>query len=97
MQAYHYDRDDIALSGLHKYFKSASDEERGHGMILMEYLNKRGGRIVLTDVFAPEKQEWSSVLEAMSAALELEKKVNDVCYNLIQLSLFITNDNFRAC
>ena len=26
--AYHFDRDDIALSGFHKYFKKLSDEER---------------------------------------------------------------------
>ena len=26
--AYHFDRDDIALAGFHKYFKQLSDEER---------------------------------------------------------------------
>ena len=26
--AYHFDRDDIALDGFHKYFKKLSDEER---------------------------------------------------------------------
>lgn len=44
----------------------------------MEYQNKRGGRIILTDIEAPEKQEWGSAYEAMHAALELEKKVNEV-------------------
>lgn len=44
----------------------------------MEYQNKRGGKIVLTAVEAPEKQEWSNVCEAMNFALELEKRVNDV-------------------
>ena len=29
-QAYHFDRDDVALKGFHKYFKKASDEEREH-------------------------------------------------------------------
>lgn len=46
----------------------------------MEYQNKRGGRIVLTDIEAPEKQEYNSICEAMNFALELEKKVNDVSY-----------------
>lgn len=44
----------------------------------MEYLNKRGGRIILTDVEAPEKQDWGTAVEAMHAALELEKRVNEV-------------------
>lgn len=46
----------------------------------MEYMNKRGGRIVLTDIEAPDKQEWNSACEAMNSALELEKKVNDVSW-----------------
>lgn len=48
-------------------------------MKLMEYMNKRGGRIMLTDIEAPEKQDWASAYEAMNSALELEKRVNDVC------------------
>ena len=30
LQAYHFDRDDVALPGFFKYFKKASDEERQH-------------------------------------------------------------------
>lgn len=72
------DRTDVALHGFHKYFKKASDEEREHAMKLMKYQNKRGGRIVLTDIIAPEKKEWGSTKDAMNAALDLEKKVNEV-------------------
>ena len=42
----------------------------------MAYQNDRGGRIVLQDIPKPVKQDWSSGLEAMEAALELEKTVN---------------------
>lgn len=42
----------------------------------MKYQNDRGGRIVLQDIPKPVKQDWSSGLEAMEAALELEKTVN---------------------
>ncbi|KAF5282201.1 hypothetical protein FQR65_LT02898 [Abscondita terminalis] len=75
--SYYFDRDDIALPGLHKYFMKASDDEREHARMFMEYMNKRGGRIVLNDVSAPDKQEWGPACDAMSSALELEKKVND--------------------
>lgn len=80
-QAYHFQKDDVALPGLHKYFKACSDEERGHAEKLMEYINKRGGHIILTDVGAPEKQDWGTAQEGMCAALELEKKVNEVNCN----------------
>lgn len=77
-QAYYYNRDDAALPGLFKYFKNASEEEREHAYKLLEYQNKRGGRVVLNSIDAPEKQEWGSACEAMNFALELEKRVNDV-------------------
>lgn len=76
-QAYYFDRDDVALGGLHKWFKKASDEEREHAMKFMKYQNKRGGKVVLTDVKAP-KTEWGTAQEAMQAALELETEVNEV-------------------
>lgn len=44
----------------------------------MEYLNKRGGHIILTEIQAPAKQEWGTASDAMNAALELEKNVNEV-------------------
>ncbi|KAL1509226.1 hypothetical protein ABEB36_003995 [Hypothenemus hampei] len=80
--AYYFQRDDVALPGHYKYFKSASDEEREHAQLFMEYLNKRGGRILLTTIDPPEKQEWGTSLEAMHSALELEKSVNE---NLLHL------------
>merc|ERR1712181_14264 len=50
-----------------------SGEERAHGMKLMEYQTKRGGRVVFQDVAKPTTMEWGTPLEAMEAALELEK------------------------
>lgn len=47
-------------------------------MKLMKYLNKRGGRIVLTDIAQPEIQSNVTAAEAMEIALNLEKNVNQV-------------------
>lgn len=77
-QSYYFDRDDIALPGLKKYFEDSSKEETEHAKKFMEYMNKRGGRIHLTDILAPDKQEWGTAQDAMIAALELEKNVNEV-------------------
>lgn len=71
----------MALKGMNKFFKKCSDEEREHAMKLMTYLNKRGGRIILSDIQTPDKNEWGSAENAMSEALDLEKKVNEVCFS----------------
>ena len=76
MQASYYNRDDQALHGFAKYFQKASDEEREHGMKLMAYQAKRGGRCVFQDIAKPSSMEWGTPLEAMEAALELEKTVS---------------------
>lgn len=91
-KAYYFDRDDVALPGLHWYFKKNSDEEREHAMKFMKYLNKRGGKIILQDIKNPEKVEISTAVEAMTQALELEKKVNEVSTKL-KYFLNIFNSN----
>lgn len=78
LQAYYFDRSDVALAGHYKYFKKASDEEREHAMKFLTYQNKRGGDIVLTNIQAPARKDWNSAKEAMTEALQLEKKVNQV-------------------
>ncbi|KAK4322535.1 hypothetical protein Pmani_006715 [Petrolisthes manimaculis] len=80
--SYYFDRDDVSLPGMVKFFKESSDEERGHAQILMKYQNKRGGRIVLQAIAAPSLQEWGNSHDALQAALDLERKVNQSLLDL---------------
>merc|ERR1712002_824126 len=80
--AFYFDRDDVALPGFSKFFKKSSDEEREHAEKLMKFQNQRGGRIVLQNIQKPERDEWGSGLEAMQAALALEKNVNQALLDL---------------
>merc|ERR1712150_120071 len=80
--AFYFDRDDVALKGFSKYFSDASGEEREHAEKLMKYQNKRGGRVVLQDIKKPERDEWGTGLDAMQAALTLEKNVNQSLLDL---------------
>ncbi len=48
----------------------------------MKYQNKRGGTVVLKQVEKPEKDTWGSGLEALEAALQLEKSVNQSLLDL---------------
>jgi len=74
--SYYYERDDVALPGMAHFFKESSDEEREHAQKLMKYQNSRGGRIVLQAIEAPTMQEWGTAVDGLSAALDLEKQVN---------------------
>lgn len=89
--AYHamfayFDRDNVALKGLAKFFKESSEEEREHAEKLMEYQNKRGGKVKLQSIVMPlsefDHQEKGDALHAMELALSLEKLVNDKLLNL---------------
>jgi len=84
--AMYFDRDDVALPGFSKYFKKNSDEEREHAEKFMKYQNQRGGRIVLQNIQKPERDEWGTALDAMQAALALEKNVNQSLLDLHALS-----------
>jgi len=79
---FYFDRDDIALPGFAKFFNDSSKEEREHAELLMKFQNQRGGRIVLQDIKKPERDEWGSGCDAMSAALALEKQVNQALLDL---------------
>lgn len=84
--AFFFDRDDVALHNFSKFFKKSSEEEREHAEKFMTYQNKRGGRIVLQTIQKPERDEWGSGVEAMQAALALEKSVNQSLLDLHKLA-----------
>jgi len=92
---YHFDRDDVALPGAHKFFKKASDEEREHAQLLMKFQNQRGGRIVLQNIVKPEKDEWGTLTEAMQAAQTLEKNVNQSLLDLHKVA--DTHEDKQMC
>ena len=48
----------------------------------MKFQNQRGGRIVLQNIKKPEKDDWGSGLDAMMAALTLERNVNQSLLDL---------------
>jgi len=75
--AVYFDRDDVALHGFAKRFRDNSEEERQHAMKLIDYQNKRGGRVVFQDIAKAKTDNWSSALNAMEASLELEKQVHE--------------------
>ncbi|KAL2549809.1 Ferritin-2 [Forsythia ovata] len=101
----YFDRDNVALKGLAKFFEESSEEERGHAEKLMEYQNKRGGKVKLQSILMPlsefDHAEKGDALYAMELALSLEKLTNEKLLNLhavasrkndVQLSDFVESE-----
>ncbi|XP_027329334.1 ferritin-4, chloroplastic [Abrus precatorius] len=76
-----FDRDNVALRGLAKFFKESSEEEREHAEKLMKYQNKRGGKVKLQSIVMPlsefDHADKGDALHAMELALSLEKLTNE--------------------
>ncbi|PKU65221.1 ferritin-3, chloroplastic-like [Dendrobium catenatum] len=81
----YFDRDNVALRGMAKFFKESSEEEREHAEKLMKYQNKRGGRVKLQSILLPltefNHEEKGDALYAMELALSLERLVNEKLLN----------------
>lgn len=71
------DRDNVGLPGFATWFKGQSDEEREHAQLLLEFQNKRGGRVALHTLVAPETEfandAKGEALYMMELVLSLEK------------------------
>ena len=79
---YYFDRDDVALSGFRDFFLKSASEEYEHAKKFMSFQNERGGRIVLQNITKPDKDDWGSGVDAMQAALALEKTVNQALLDM---------------
>ena len=84
--AYQFDRPDVGLRGFYKYFKESSDEEREHAEKFMKYVNSRGGTIKLDPIKPPAKFDFKTGAEAMRAALQLERDVNQSLLNIHEVA-----------
>merc|ERR1712180_86045 len=80
--ANYFNRVDQALPGFACFFKRSSCVVHHHGVSLMEYQAKRGGKVVLQDISKPTRMDWGTPLEAMTAVLELEKTVTQTLQQL---------------
>ncbi|XWS74392.1 hypothetical protein CRYUN_Cryun02cG0211300 [Craigia yunnanensis] len=89
MYAY-FGRDNVALKGFAKVFKDSSVEERQHAEKLMDYQNKRGGKVMLQSMLIPlsefDHAEKGDALYAMELALSLEKLNNEKLLNLHEMA-----------
>jgi len=69
------------LPGMAQWMRAQAQEELSHGMRLFDYINDRGGRVVLQAVDVPPA-EFESPLQAFESALNHERKITLLIHEL---------------
>lgn len=82
MAAYFEDQN---YSGFANWMRVQAQEEVTHAMKFFDYVNDRGGRVLLKPL-AEVQTEWDGVKSAIKDTLEHEKKVTASIYNLVELA-----------
>lgn len=72
-------------AGVANWYKVQFQEEQAHAEILRNWVNSRGGRVVLKPI-AAVPTEWKSLLDAFQCTLEHEQKVTSLINNLYALA-----------
>ncbi|XP_045150558.1 ferritin light chain-like [Echinops telfairi] len=77
-----FDCENVALEGVGHFFRELAKEKREGAEHLWKLQNQRGGRALFQDVQKPSQDEWGRTLDAMEAALALEKTLNQALLDL---------------
>ncbi|OPX37237.1 MAG: ferritin [Desulfobacteraceae bacterium 4484_190.2] len=75
-----------SLGGFASWMRVQAQEEMVHAMKLYDFINERGGRVILELIEAPPT-EWESPLATMEAVYEHEQKVTGLINELVELAL----------
>lgn len=74
------------LPGFANWMRVQFEEEQFHALKFYDYVNERGGRVLLT-AFETPKHEWSSIVEVFEDVLKHELHVTDLINNLVDISI----------
>jgi ferritin len=74
------------LPGFARWMRVQAQEELGHAMRLFDYVNRRGGRVILQAVEQPPHR-FSSPLSIFEQALEHETKVTQLIAQLYETAV----------
>jgi len=77
--------DSETLPQLARFFYRQSEEERGHAMRFVKFINDVGGRVRIPALPAP-KSDFASAEEAVAQALSWEEEVTRQIYDLVEIA-----------
>ncbi|MBU0680898.1 MAG: ferritin [Proteobacteria bacterium] len=75
-----------SLAGFSHWMRMQAQEEMLHAMKLYDYVNERGGQVVLEAIAKPPAQ-WNSPMEVLNDVLAHEQKVTGLINNLMNIAL----------
>lgn len=75
-----------SLPGFGKWMRAQAEEEVEHAMKFFDFLNERGGRVILETIDQPPT-EFGTVLEVFEMVLEHEQKVTALIHQLYETAL----------
>jgi ferritin len=75
-----------SLGGFASWMRVQAQEEMGHAMKFYDFINERGGRVILEPIEAPPT-DWDSPLSTFEAVYEHEQKVTGLINELVELAL----------
>jgi ferritin len=78
--------DSVNLKGFSSWMRVQAMEEQTHVKRFYDFLTSRGGRVLFSDIKAPET-EWKSPLDAFEETLRHEQIVTGRINDLVDLSL----------
>lgn len=76
----------VNFKGFAEWFRLQAEEEKTHGFKLFDYLQERGGRVILKPIEGPPT-EFKSVQDTFEQTLEHERKVTSLINNLYKLAM----------
>jgi len=85
----------LSLTGFAHWFRVQSEEEREHAIRFFDYVNDRGGRVILSAIEEP-RNEYASPLDAFEHALAHEQRVTASIHAIYALAVQ-ENDYATMC
>ena len=74
------------LKGMARWMQLQAEEEHGHALKFLTFINDRGGRVLLTALEGP-RTEWESPLAAFEDAYKHECTVTGQINDLVELAI----------
>lgn len=76
----------VGLNGFAQWMYAQAQEELMHGLKFYDFINQRGGRVMLQQIEAPPT-DWESSLAVFEHTLAHEQKVTGLINDLVELAL----------
>jgi ferritin len=74
------------LKGFANWMKVQNQEEQMHAMKIFDYLNERGGKVILQKIDEPP-YEWKNPLDAFGAAYKHEQHITGCINDLVHIAM----------